>query len=296
MNGNNALVSTKWLFRLLKNEFPHDLRLLDASWHLPRTKRVAREEFDKRHIPEAVFFDIDECCDISSPYSHMLPNKEQFENYVGNLGISKETGVIVYDNSPNFGFYSAPRVWWMFRVFGHENVSVLDGGFTKWCAEELPTTSSKIFPVNRKYVASYQSHLVKSYEDIIKNIQDKSYQTVDARSEGRFMGTEPEPRDGIESGHIIGSKNLCFQHIVDKENGCLLDTDSLKKLFTKSGTDLNKPLVATCGSGVTACCLAFAAFLCGKEDVPVYDGSWNEFYLRSSPNLRFCPSDTKPKK
>ncbi|CAC5373295.1 TST [Mytilus coruscus] len=292
----SALITTKWLHNVLKSGVPKDfkdIRILDSTFHLPSSKRNARLEYEEKHIPGASFFDIDECCDDSSPYGHMLPDMKHFERYAGNLGIDVSTHVIVYDNSVNYGFFSAPRVWWMFRVFGHDMVSVLDGGFTKWCSEGLPTTSEVVHVPKTIFNGLYHPHLVKSYEDIAKNLKDNSFQLMDARGEGRFMGIKPEPREGIEPGHIPGSKNLCYQNIVDKERGVILDVKELKKLFNETGVDLSKPLVSTCGSGVSACCTTFAAYVCGKEDVSVYDGSWTEWYQRSTPDMRFCPSDKK---
>ncbi|XP_063445479.1 thiosulfate sulfurtransferase-like isoform X2 [Mytilus trossulus] len=246
----SALVTTEWLHNVMKSGDPKDIRILDSSFHLPSSNRNGRKEYEEKHIPGALYFDIKECCDKSSPYGLMLPDTKRFEQYVGNLGIDNSTHIVVYDNGVNYGFFSAPRIWWMFRVFGHEMVSVLDGGFMKWCSEGLPTTSEVV--------------------QVPKTIFD-----------------------GLESGHIPYSKNLCYQDIVDKENGVMLDVKELKKLFNETGIDLSKPLVSSCASGLTACCIAFAAYLCGKEDVPVYDGSWPEWYLRSTPDMRFCPSDKK---
>ncbi|XP_063445478.1 3-mercaptopyruvate sulfurtransferase-like isoform X1 [Mytilus trossulus] len=289
----SALVTTEWLHNVMKSGDPKDIRILDSSFHLPSSNRNGRKEYEEKHIPGALYFDIKECCDKSSPYGLMLPDTKRFEQYVGNLGIDNSTHIVVYDNGVNYGFFSAPRIWWMFRVFGHEMVSVLDGGFMKWCSEGLPTTSEVVQVPKTIFDGIYHPHLVKSYEDIVKNLKDNSFQLMDARGGGQFMGIKPEAREGLESGHIPYSKNLCYQDIVDKENGVMLDVKELKKLFNETGIDLSKPLVSSCASGLTACCIAFAAYLCGKEDVPVYDGSWPEWYLRSTPDMRFCPSDKK---
>lgn len=290
----SALVTARWLHNAILNGSPKNLRVLDSSWHMPETKRSGKNEYDEKHIPGASFFDIDECCDKMSPYSHMLPDIKHFEQYAGNLGIDAGTHVVVYDNSPNFGFFSAPRVWWMFRVFGHNSVSVLDGGFTKWQSDGLPTTSDVSQPAKTIFHGLYQPQMVKSFDDMVANLSEKSFQVVDARGEGRFMGTLPEPREGIESGHIKGSKNIPYKCIVNQDKGALLDDESLKRMFSQT-IDLSGNVVASCGSGVSACCLAFAAFQCGKE-IPVYDGSWTEFYLRSTKDMRFCPGDNKDNK
>ena len=192
----SALVTARWLHNAIINGSPKNLRILDSSWHLPTTKRSGRKEYEETHIPGASFFDIDECSDTTSPYSHMLPTIQQFEQYAGNLGIDEGTHVVVYDNGPNFGFFSAPRVWWMFRLFGHNSVSVLDGGYTKWCGDGLPTTSEVLQPTKSIFHGVYHPQMVKSFEDMVNNLSEKSFQVVDARSEGRFMGTSPEPREG----------------------------------------------------------------------------------------------------
>lgn len=191
-----ALVSAQWLADAVANKLVGpQLRILDASWYLPKTKRVARDEFAQTHIPGASFFDIDDCCDKTSPFDHMLPTSSDFSQYVGNLGIGNDTHVVVYDTN-DLGSFSAPRVWWMFRVFGHNLVSVLDGGLRTWVADGYPLTSEHREPEGREFRASLNSSWVKSYEEVLENIRTKQVQVVDARSAGRFRGTEPEPRDG----------------------------------------------------------------------------------------------------
>ena len=192
----SAIVSTDFLFqRLVSNT--QNLRVLDCSWHklMPFSKRDAQQEFYREHIPGAQFFDIDKCCDQSSPLPHMIPSTEEFEKYVGKLGIDNSTHVVCYDNS-DFGIFSAQRVWWMFRLFGHSLVSVLDGGFPKWNREQLAVTDEvdKVHPVI--YKAVLRTELVKSFEDMQKNLSSKEMQVIDARPAGRFEGTTPEPRPG----------------------------------------------------------------------------------------------------
>lgn len=191
-----ALVSSQWLSEAIINKLiGPKLRILDASWYLPKTKRDAKGEFVQKHIPGSSFFDIDECSDQSSPYGHMLPTSSYFSQYVGDLGIGNDTHVVVYDTS-DFGSYSAPRVWWMFRLFGHSLVSVLDGGMKNWQANDHPLTSEYSKPERREFKATMNESWVKSYEDILENIKTKQVRVVDARSAGRFRGIEPEPRDG----------------------------------------------------------------------------------------------------
>lgn len=190
------LVSTKWLSDVIKDHNNKSIAILDCSWHMPQTNRNARKEFEEKHIPGALYFDIDECADRSSSYAHMLPNTEEFEQYVGNLGIDANKHVIVYDNSPDNGFFSAPRVWWMFRVFGHSAVSILNGGLQKWSADGLPTTSEATSPVKSMYKGNYQAKLVINYDDIVKNLSEKTFQVVDTLHEGFFTGKDPSPIEG----------------------------------------------------------------------------------------------------
>ena len=169
-----------------------------------------------KHIPGAGFFDIDECCDKASPYSHMLPELKQFEQYVGDLGIDEGSHIIVYDNSENFGFFSAPRVWWMFKIFGHDKVSVLDGGFAKWCLEGLPTTPEIPNYPKTIFHGLFQPQMIKYYEDIKHNLNDNSFQLIDARSEGRFKGTQPEPREGKRKYYVLARPLIQCQSFIDK--------------------------------------------------------------------------------
>lgn len=191
-----ALVSAKWVSEVIKSsQTGMAVRLLDASWYLPKMKRNPQREFEECHIPGAVFFDIDQCSDRTSPYDHMLPRAASFAEYVGRLGVGSDSHVVVYDASDQ-GLFSAPRVWWMFRAFGHEAVSLLDGGLKNWKREGYPVSSSKGRPVPAEFHATLDKLLVKTHEDIKENIESHHFQVVDARSEGRFKGMEPEPREG----------------------------------------------------------------------------------------------------
>ncbi|XP_041363650.1 3-mercaptopyruvate sulfurtransferase-like [Gigantopelta aegis] len=287
MNRVASIVSVKWLNTRL---FSPNLRVIDASWHLPNTGRNAREEYVSKHIPDAQFFDIDECIDKDSPYIHMMPSTKEFEDYVGKLGINNHTHVVVYDNNEKFGTLSAPRVWWAFRAFGHTMVSILDGGFPKWCQEHKPTTSKLATCSPEKFTAAFNSSMVKYFDDIKENLSKKQFQLMDARPPGRFMGTDPEPRPSIKPGHIPGSVNIPFFSIMDPDSKLLKEKDGLQKMFTEAGIHLDKPVVASCGSGVSACCLVLAAHLCGNDNVPVYDGAWTEWFMRSKPEEReACP-------
>jgi len=191
-----ALVSCQWLADAIrKNLVGPKLRILDASWYLPKTKRNPRAEFALKHIPGSSFVDLDDCSDKTSAFDHMLPTSSHFSQYIGDLGIGNDTHVVVYDTS-DFGSYCAPRVWWMFRLFGHRSVSVLDGGFKNWLAEDHTVTSDYSKPEFSEFKATLNASWVKSYEDMLENIRTKKVQVVDSRSAGRYRGLEPEPRDG----------------------------------------------------------------------------------------------------
>ncbi|MEE6522624.1 hypothetical protein FKM82_021250 [Ascaphus truei] len=279
-----TLVSPRWLWEALRpsSALSGRLRILDASWHLPKSGRDPWQEYKERHIPNAYFFDIDACSDRTSPYDHMLPNADHFAEYTGRLGVSNSSHVVVYDAS-DFGSHSAPRLWWMFRIFGHPQVSVLDGGLKAWLREGLSVNSGK---EPRPQLAEFRAQLdaaqVMGHEEMMENTESKKFQVVDARAEGRYRGVEPEPREGIEPGHIPGSLNLPFTSFL-KEGGYEKSPDEIRLLFQEKGIDLSRPLVATCGSGVTAGHVALASFLCGKEDTIIYDGSWVEWYMRARP-------------
>ncbi|KAG8443394.1 hypothetical protein GDO86_011983 [Hymenochirus boettgeri] len=269
-----ALVSSNWLLGAIQTR--PGLKVLDASWD-----KDARRQFAERHIPKASFFDMDQCKDQHSPYDVTLPSETQFANYVGSLGINNQSHVIVYDTD-KLGMLYAPRVWWMFRVFGHKNVSVLDGGFQNWLKCGLPVTSENTQNKPETFHAKLDPSLLKKFEDIQENISSKRFQLVDTRSEGRFIGPEPKPGEGIEPGHIPGSVNLPFSSFLTKE-GYEKSPVELQHLFQEKGIDLNKPMAGTCHRGITACHLALASYLLGKENTAIYDGSWSEWFYRANP-------------
>ncbi|XP_016533881.1 3-mercaptopyruvate sulfurtransferase-like isoform X2 [Poecilia formosa] len=287
-----AVVSGQWLADAIQNkQVGPKLRVLDGSWYLPKSKRNTREEFLQKHIPGASFFNIDECCDKSSPYDHMLPTASDFSQYVNDLGIGNDTHVVVYDTS-DFGSFSAPRVWWMFRVFGHNSVSVLDGGFKHWVADGHPVASDYTKPEKTDFKASLNQSWVKSYEDVLENIKTKKVQVVDARSGGRFQGTDPEPRGDIQSGHFLGAINMPYTTFLEP-NGKHKSTEALTKLFENAGVDPKKPIWASCGSGVTACHVLLAADRLGHTDLYLYDGAWVEWFKRASPELIISEGEGK---
>ena len=266
----DPLVSTDWLAKHLGDG---DLRVLDGSWHMPQLKRDARAEFAQAHIPGAAFFDIDAIADHATDLPHMLPDAAAFAAAVGALGVGSGDRVVVYDAR---GVISAARVWWTFRAFGHDAVSVLDGGLRKWRAEGRPVESPTPVPATRAFRATLHPELVRDLEAMRANLASRAAQVLDARSAGRFAGTEPEPRAGLRGGHIPGSLNLPYDTLY-REDGTLKPAGELRGALQAAGLDLARPVVTTCGSGVTASVLALALYLVGRRDVAVYDGSWSEW-------------------
>lgn len=264
------LVATEWLAAEAGAE---DLRIVDATWFLPSEERDARAEYESAHLPGAVFFDIDGIADAATPLPHMLPDPDTFAAAVAELGIANTDRVVAYDRNE---MPCAARVWWTFRTFGHEAMAVLDGGFDKWQAEGRPLESGVPRPVPAAYRATLDARRVASLEVVREISAQASAQIVDARSEGRFHGTEPEPRPGVRAGRIPGSRNLPYGRLV-AEDGTLLAPAELQARFAAAEIDPAAPVVCSCGSGVTAALLAFALERIGAPEVAVYDGSWAEW-------------------
>lgn len=281
---SQTLVSPNWLARLLG--CGDTIHILDCSWHLPNTGRKGHEEYTKQHIPGAQFFDIEICADKTTNLPHMMPNTETFEKYVGSLGISNNSLILLYDNNPQFGVFSSPRVWWTFRYFGHDNVVILEGGLPKYIAEGFDVTSEVKQVDEEDFFAKPNSNYLKKYEDIVENIKNNKFQLIDARPSGRFNGTAPEPRSDIKSGCIPNTVNIPFINVLNTEDRTMKPTDELLNIFKSAGVDLDKPVVASCGTGVSASVLALAAFVCGKRNMGIYDGSWTEWYQRAPDSLK----------
>jgi thiosulfate/3-mercaptopyruvate sulfurtransferase len=263
------LVSTDWLAARLRD--PKTV-IVDATYFLPQHNRDAHAEYKSEHIPGAVFFDIEAISDHSTELPHMLPGTTQFGDAVGALGIGDGDTVVVYDNSPLF---SAARVWWTFRIFGAKSVHVLDGGLPKWKAENHPLESGEVKPKAKSFTAEMNVGAVAMLDDVRMALADDSAQVVDARSAARFAGKAPEPRPGLRSGHMPRSFNVPYDRLI--ENGRLTSREKIAAAFTAAGVDLEKPIITTCGSGVTAAVLAFALDALGKEPKGLYDGSWAEW-------------------
>ena len=274
-----AIVSTDWLSNNINDP---NLVILDGTYHLPTANRNAAEEFLLKHIESAVFFDIDDIADVDNGLPHMLPSDKVFSDKVGALGINNEKRVVVYDV---YGMQSAARTWWMFRFFGHENVSVLDGGLPKWIKEGNKISSSPVTPSPTTFVCNRQPRLVKSLNDIKEIVKGEKGQIIDARSLGRFNGTEPEPRPSMRSGHMPGAISLPFTKFLDPESKTYISNEKINHLIKELNIDLSQPITTTCGSGVTACALALGLFLIGKTDVAVYDSSWSEWGALSDTSI-----------
>jgi thiosulfate/3-mercaptopyruvate sulfurtransferase len=268
-----ALVGTEWLASHIHD--PH-IRIVDASFKLPGITPTAREDYDRGHIPGAVFFDIDDVAEPHTSLPHMIPSPELFARKMEGLGIGDDDRVIVYDSA---GLSSAGRAWWMLRLYGHHNVALLDGGLPKWKAEGRPLETAMPNPPHRRFTARFDMALVRDKQALIDNLSTRREQVVDARAAGRFAGIAEETRPGLRRGHIPGSRNLPFDRVTDPQTRLLSDANELSRLFRDAGVALDRPIVTSCGSGVTACALAFALHLIGHPGAAVYDGSWSEWGL-----------------
>ncbi|CAM6123914.1 unnamed protein product [Calypogeia fissa] len=286
------VVSADWLHQHLNDP---NLKVLDASWYMPFDKRNPLQEYKESHIPGALFFDIDAIGDITSEMPHMLPSEDAFSAAASALGLRNDDNIVVYDGK---GIFSAARVWWMFRAFGHDKVWVLDGGLPQWLQQKYPVESASSTALGKVgasteaikkiyggeqvdsgvFKAHLQQNLVLSLDEVMQNITEKKYLLVDARSKARFDGSAPEPRQGVRGGHVPGSTCVPFTEVLTG-TGALLPAEELVEKFQSSGVSLDSPIAVSCGTGVTACILALALHRLGKADIPVYDGSWTEWGL-----------------
>ena len=271
------LVSTDWLAAHLNAP---DIVILDASWHLPAAKRDAKAEFLAGHIPGARFFDIDATAEPNTKLPHMLPSPAKFASDVKKLGVGDGKKIICYDAA---GLFSAARCWWMFKVFGHDDVAVLDGGLPKWQRENRPLEDGPPVPAQeRHFTPRFRVSMVRSLADVAKGLESGAMQIADARSGPRFRGEEAEPRPGVRPGHMPGASNVHYASLITKD-GTLKPQAELEAAFTSAGIDLAKPVVTSCGSGVTAGILTLALTELGTRDHALYDGSWTEWGASDQP-------------
>jgi thiosulfate/3-mercaptopyruvate sulfurtransferase len=269
-----TLVSTDWLAAHLRDP---DLRILDGSWHLPTENRDPRAEYAEAHIAGARFFDIDEISDQRSDLPHMVPPVEKFMSRMRAMGVGDGHQVVVYDT---VGLMSAARVWWLFRLMGHRDVAVLDGGLPKWRAEGRPMTDDPPVIRDRHMVVTRQNQMVRDVTEVARASKLGSHAIIDARAPARFRGEAAEPRPGLRSGHIPGSRNVFYKTLLN-EDGTMKPPADLRAVFEAAGVDLAKPAITTCGSGVTAAVLSLALERIGKADHSLYDGSWSEWGMYS---------------
>ena len=267
----HALVSTDWL---ADNLHQKNVVVLDATWHLPTLQKDAKVDYNYAHIEGALYFDIDAVSDAASKLPHMLPSAAEFSAVIGALGINNDSHVVVYDA---YGLFSAARVWWMFRIFGHDKVSILNGGSLKWLAEGRAMDDANVTPSPTIFKAEFRPELVCNMDVILANIESKQSQVIDARARNRFYAKVPEPRPDLRSGHIPNSISLPFNFLLDENSKELLSMDVLSTKFDAENIDMARPIICSCGSGVTACVLAFGLYLLGKDDALIYDGSWTEW-------------------
>jgi thiosulfate/3-mercaptopyruvate sulfurtransferase len=280
----DPLVTTDWLAARLENP---DVKIIDASFKLPGVLPLPIDDYLAAHIPGAVFFDVDAVSDHSVPLPHMYPDAKQFARDVAALGISSTDTVVAYDSG---GWVAAPRAWWMFLSFGHSNVKVLDGGLKKWEAEGRPTHSGQVTAKPGRFEAKLDSDFVRSKQQLVGNLDTKAEQVIDARPRPRFEGTGAEPRPGLRGGHIPGSRNVPYAELFDAKTGAMKSLDELRRIFVGTGIDLAKPVVTTCGSGVSAAVLTLALYRLGVRGSALYDGSWAEWGMPDGPPVATGPA------
>ncbi|QIE46604.1 3-mercaptopyruvate sulfurtransferase [Pseudohalocynthiibacter aestuariivivens] len=277
-----TLVSTEWLGAHLKDP---DLRILDGSWYLPGDGRDPKAEYDAAHIPGARFFDIDDISDSRSTLPHMVPTTEKFMSRLRAMGVGDGHQVVVYDGA---GVFSAARVWWLFKLMGQQNIAVLDGGLPKWQAEDRPIEDMPPIIRDRHMTVRRQNHLVKDVTQVSAAAKLGDHTILDARAAARFRGDAPEPREGLRAGHIPGSRNMPYTELQNAD-GTMKDADALRAALQAAGADLSKPVITTCGSGISAAIINLALERIGKTDHALYDGSWAEW--GASPTVPIATGD-----
>lgn len=280
----DPLVSTDWLAAHLDDP---NVKIVDASFKMPGVLPLPKDDYLKAHIPGAVFFDVDAVSDHTNPLPHMFPSAEQFGRDIGALGIGNEDTVVVYDAG---GWVAGPRAWWMFLAYGHRDIKVLDGGLKKWMAEGRPVESGEVTPKPATFKAAFDANRVRTISQMVANLASQAEQVIDARARERFEGSVPEPRPGLRSGHIPGSRNVPYALLFDARTGAMKPLDELRKTFAGAGIDMTKPIVTSCGSGVSALVLTLALYRLGVRGSALYDGSWSEWGMQDGPPVATGPA------
>jgi thiosulfate/3-mercaptopyruvate sulfurtransferase len=283
-NTDDPLVTTDWLAAHLNDA---KVKLVDATFKLPGVLPLPRDDYLAAHIPGAVYFDVDTVSDHDNPLPHMFPSAAQFGRDVGALGIGNDDMVVIYDAG---GWVAAPRAWWMFLSYGHDKVRILDGGLKKWRAEGRSVESGAVTPKPATFEAAYDARRVRSIGDMIANVASRAEQVIDARAGERFEGRVAEPRPGLRSGHIPNSRNLPYNLLFDAATGAMKPLEELRRAFAGAGVDMDKPIVTSCGSGVSAAVLTLALYRLGVRGTALYDGSWSEWGQADGPRVATGPA------
>jgi thiosulfate/3-mercaptopyruvate sulfurtransferase len=281
---DDPLVTTDWLATHLDDP---KVKIVDATFKLPGVLPLPKDDYLAAHIPGAVFFDVDAVSDHSNPLPHMFPTAEQFGRDVGALGIGNGDTVVLYDSG---GWVAAPRVWWMFLCYGHRDVRIVDGGLKKWRAEGRSAESGEVKAKPTAFKAGYDARRVRSIQQMIANVESRAEQVIDARAGERFEGRGVEPRPGLRSGHIPGARSLPYGNLFDATTGAMKPLDELRKAFVGAGVDMARPIVTSCGSGVSAAVLTLALYRLGVENTALYDGSWAEWGAPDGPPVATGPA------
>jgi thiosulfate/3-mercaptopyruvate sulfurtransferase len=283
-SADDPLVSTDWLAARLEDP---KTKIIDASFKLPGVLPLPGDDYLAAHLPGAVFFDVDHIADPNDALPHMYPDATRFAREVAALGISSGDTVVAYDSG---GWVAAPRAWWMLLSFGHPNVKVLDGGLKKWLREGRPTHSGKVTPKPGKFQAKFDPSYLRSQQQLVGNLQSHAEQVIDARPRARFEGSGTEPRPGLRGGHIPGSRSVPYAELFDAGTGAMKPLEELRRMFTNAGVDMAKPIVTTCGSGVSALVVTLALYRLGVRGSALYDGSWSEWGSPDGPPVATGPA------
>ena len=284
MTTTDPLVTTDWLAAHINDP---NIRIVDATFKMPGVLPLPKDDYLAAHIPGAVFFDVDAVSDHSNPLPHMFPSAEQFGRDVGALGIGNDDTVVIYDAG---GWVAGPRAWWMFLAYGHDKVRLLDGGLKKWRAEGRKLESGEVTPRPGTFKARFDARRVRSMEQMVANLAKHAEQVIDARATERFEGRVPEPRPGLRSGHIPGSRSVPYNNLFDAATGTMKPLADLRAAFAGAGVKLDAPIVTSCGSGVSAAVLTLALYRLGIENPAVYDGSWSEWGKLDGPPVATGPA------